>query len=172
MDNIIGSLLNRQYTLSELMNIDSGRAGRSSMCTVSLESVHHELKKEALLDKLRSFFLNRTSLNVYYVIFKLKVVSDTGNTHKVIIRLNPDFDLNEWGENPVKIFCDCKDFKFRSAYLLNKRNSLFLNDRIRTLLTGGALTDAPKHSTTLLCKHSYAAVNWVLQNYRSIMKNI
>ena len=75
--------------------------------------------------------------------------------------------------NLVEIYCDCADFKYRSAYILNQRGSLFLTDRIRNNL-GAALTETPKKGakTSFLCKHSYAVLTWLISNYTGIMRTI
>ena len=87
--------------------------------------------------------------------------------------MNPDFDLNKWEFNQVQIYCDCPDFKYRSAYLLNQRGSLFLTDRIKINL-GASLTDTPKKGskTSLLCKHAFASLQWLVMNYSNLMKTI
>lgn len=158
-------------TIGELMRIDSNRVEKASGCNVSLEKVYHELKKASLLDRFKAFFRAEGLVNAYYVIFKLNVTSSSGNTYTVLIRTNPDFDLNKWETNPCKIFCNCPDFKFRCAYLLNQRDGLLLNSQIKLEL-GQALTDKPKRTPSYLCKHSYAAVSWLIRNYSTIMKTI
>lgn len=171
--NILGSLIGSQYSIGELMDIDSGRQERAAACSVSLINTYHEIKKESVLDKFRSALLGKTLVNTYYVIFKFKVTSGSGKSYTVIIRTNPDFDLKDWENNKVQIYCDCPDFKYRSAYILNKRKSLFLNDKIKILL-GESLSDAPKSksSTSLLCKHSFASLQWLIKNYANIMRTI
>ena len=171
--SILSSIISSQYTMGELMNIDAERQERASGCSVSLVKTYHEIKKESLADKFRSFFLGQPILTTYYVIFKFKVTSGSGKSYDVIIRTNPDFDLNNWINNKVQIYCGCPDFKYRSAYLLGRRKSLFLNDKIKTLL-GESLTEAPKSKTktSLLCKHSFAALQWLINNYSTIMRTI
>ena len=172
--NILGRLLGKQYTLGELMNVDQGRAERSKDIRVSLVKVYHELEKESIIDKFKSMFTGKTGLLMYYLIFKFEATSGTsGNKHTVFIRLSPDFDLNQWQQNKVKVYCDCKDFQFRSAYMLKKNNTLFLTDRIKIAL-GQALTTAPKEKTktTTLCKHVVACVQYLIKNYGNIMKTI
>ena len=170
---LLSSLFNRPYTIGELMNIDASRQDRAGRCIVELEKTYHELKKETILDKFRSFFNGNSLINIYYVIFKLKVTSDTGTKHTVFIKLNPDFNLQNWSNNRIKIYCDCSDFKYRSAYKLQQHNSLFLNDKLKIQL-GSSITDSPKNKSkiTLLCKHSFAAVNWLISNYRALMMTI
>lgn len=166
-------LFTKKYTIGDLLNVDAIRNEKASLCNVKLVKVFHEVKKEDLLTRLREFFGNKSSVNAYYVIFKLKVTSDTGHAHTVFIRTNPDFNLNDWGSNKVQIYCDCPDFKFRSAYRLNQHGSLFLNNTT-TIALGAALTDTPKAKTvtSLLCKHCVAALNWIVSNYSSLMRSI
>jgi hypothetical protein len=163
----------RPFTIGELMNIDYGRQERSQTCTVELEGTYHQLQPETLADKLRSFFTGKTHLLGYFLILKLKVTSLGKEPKTVYIKLNPDFNLNRWESNRVKIYCNCPDFKYRSAYILNERKSLFLNDKTKTEL-GPSLTDSPKKGakTSFLCKHAYAALSWLVNNYPSIMRSV
>lgn len=155
------------------MNIDSGRQERAAGCTVKLNKTYHELKEESILDRFKARFLGRSTAKRYYVIFKFDVVSDKGSKHSVFIRVSPDFDLNKWKTNKVKIYCDCADFKFRSAYILAQHDSLFLTPNIQTEL-GPAVKDAPrgKHPTSLLCKHAFAALTYLVNNYSTLMNTI
>jgi len=161
----------RQITIGELMTIDSGRIEKASGCVVSLERTYHELKKATILDRFKAFFRSTGLVNAYYVIFKLSVVSASGHKYTVIVKVNPDFDLVHWQSNPCKIYCNCPDFKFRCAYTLGQRGGLFVNERIRIEL-GQAMTDKPKRQPSYLCKHSYAALEWLIDNYSNIMKTI
>lgn len=169
--SILKGIFNKQYTIGELMNIDSARQGRASVCQVKLIKTYHEVKRENLLDKFKSLFTGKSSVITYYVTFKFQVTSGSGHSYNVFIRTNPDFSLKNWASNTVKIYCECADFKYRSAYTLDKRNSLFKTPKIQSAL-GSALTDAPTRGTTLLCKHSYAALQWLMNNWSSIMKTI
>lgn len=172
MASILSSIFGRPYTIGELMSIDATRQQKAASCNVILDGTFHELKQEGLIDKFKSKFLNIPTINTYYLILQFKVISDTGNSHKVFIRLDPDFTLKNWSSNRVKIYCDCKDFKFRSAYTLEKRGSLFRTSKINMQL-GSSLTDAPKkHKTSLLCKHAFAALSWLMNNYSSIMQTV
>lgn len=163
----------RKYTIGDLLLVDSNRSEKASYSTVQLVKIYHELVQEDLLSKVRNFFGGKPSVMAYYVIFKLNVVSDTGHSHTVFIKTNPDFNLEDWSSNKVQVYCDCADFKYRSAYKLNQHDSLFLTDGIKVSL-GAALTDTPKAKTvtTPLCKHAVAALNWVVSNYSSLMKSI
>ena len=160
-------------TIGELMNIDPGRQFRAQMCSVSLQKVYHEVRNETLLEKIKAFFLGKSSIKAYYIIMKLSVLSDSGSNHTVLIRISPDFKTSRLMSNNVQIYCNCSDFKYRSAYILNNKKGLFLNDRIKINL-GSALTDKPKTKTqtTYLCKHAYAALQWLVSNYSSLIGTI
>lgn len=160
------------YTIGELMKIDQGRQDRSKACQVSLVDTFYSLKEETPLAKFRNLFAKNT-LKVFYITLKFRVNSDTGNSHFVFIQIDPDFSMTDWESNQVKIYCDCADFMYRSAYLLDKRDSIFINPRIKSHL-GAALTDAPKgkKGISLLCKHSFAALSWLRDNYQNIMRNL
>lgn len=160
-------------TIGELMNVDPGRQFRAQMCSVSLQTIYHELRNETLLEKIKAFFLGKSSIKAYYIIMKLSVLSDSGSNHSVLLRISPDFNVSRLMSNTVQVYCDCSDFKYRSAYILNKKNGLFINDRIKINL-GAALTEKPKSKTqtTYLCKHSYAAIQWLVSNYSNLIKTI
>lgn len=173
LGSFLNSLFGKQYTIGDLMKIDSGRQERAAGCKVKLVGTFHELKRENILSKFKSFFSGESTINVYYVIFKFEVTSESGSVYYVFIKINPDFDLTKWQDNQVQVYCGCADFKYRSSYILGKNGSLFLNNKIKSEL-GQALTEAPKGKTktTLLCKHSYAALEWLVGNYSNIMKTI
>lgn len=156
------------YTLGNLMTVDSGRQSKANLCTVELLKTYHEIEKENVPDTLKSKLGN--IINRHYIILSFKVMSDTGKEHLVYVKLNPDYS-NNWSGNEVEIYCDCADFKFRSAYILNQNKSLFTTNRIKIAL-GSAITDKPKTktATSLLCKHAYAVVKWLASNYRSVMQ--
>lgn len=155
------------------MAVDPTRSEKARVCSVELVRTFHEIKPESLLSRVRDFFNGKTHVYAYYLIFKLRVTSDTGNAHTVFIKTNPDFNMEDYTGNKIQIYCDCADFKYRSAYKLNQRDSLFLTDNVKVAL-GAALTDTPKSSTGLtpLCKHAVAALNWLVNNYSGIMRAI
>lgn len=169
----IGSLIfGSRYTIGELMKIDQGRQERSVNCSVSLVDTFVTIKEESLSQKFKSLF-SKNNIKVCYITLKLKVVSNTGNTHYVFIQIEPDFSAKSWATNNVRIYCDCNDFKYRSAFVLNKRGSLFSNERIKIAL-GQAMSDAPtgKGGTTTLCKHAHAALSWLMNNYENVMSTL
>jgi len=172
IQSLLQNLFGKPYTIGELMNIDQGRQSRASGCTVSLANSFFTMSEEGVLAKFKAFFSTNT-IKVVYLTLKFIVRSDTGHTHTVFIQLDPDFTKMSWAANHVRIYCDCADFKYRSAYLLDKRKSLFANDKIKIAL-GQAITDKPdgKRGTTLLCKHSFAALQYLMSNYGSIMATL
>lgn len=174
MASILGNLLTKSYTISELMAIDSGRQERASGCSVNLSEIYHEIQRESILEKFKKlFFRDRATMNVHYVIFKFNVSSDTGHNHTVLIKTQPDFLGTEGLNSRVQIFCTCKDFMFRSAWLLNQHKSLFRSDSTEAKL-GRAITEKPKSQTSksLLCKHAFAALSYLQNNYLYIMKTL
>lgn len=158
-------------TLGDIMSVDEGRQQRAGMCSVNLLKTFHTLSDTPIADQFKPYFSGKNKLNTYFVTFKFEVSSDTGNKHNVFIRLNPDFDLQYWEGNKVRIACDCNDFKFRCVYLLKDYDSLFTTDRLK-IFYAQALSEAPKRNSSVLCKHAFAAVNYLINNYQSIMRSI
>lgn len=158
-------------TLGDLLNIDSGRQNKAAGCTVELVKIYHELESEPIPDAIKAQYGGRNTLNIYYTIFKFTVTSDTGNKHTVFIKTAPDFEGSGWQDNPTQVYCDCPDFMYRSAYTLRGGAGLFENAKTKMAL-GQALTTPPKRTTSLLCKHAYAAIKWFVANYNNLMKTI
>ena len=173
---ILSNILNKlgrkdKFTIGELTSIDQARQTKAASCKVKLVRTFHVLKKESLLDKFRSAFLGKRNLLIYYLVFKFRVVSDTGKIHYVFIKADPDFSLTGWNHNRVQIYCDCADFQYRSAKTLKSRDSLFENIHLK-------IPDTPtkgvrRHVTpTLLCKHAFAALSWLKSNYKEVMRTV
>ena len=158
-------------TLGELMNIDAGRQNKAASCSVELVKIYHDIISETIPDSIKAQYGGKNTINVYYVVFKFLVTSDTGSKHTVIIKTSPDFDMMGWENNTAEIYCDCPDFMYRSAYTLKGSSALFLNDKTKMSL-GQALSTPPKRTTSLLCKHAYAALKWFVSNYPNLMKTI
>lgn len=167
--------MNNEWTIQDLMNnVEQGRQMRSQGCQINLENTYHELKQEGILERFKKFFTRRKDLmNVYYVIFQFNVISDTGHSYKVFIRTLADFNGSEFMKNKIQVYCGCQDFKYRSAWLLNRHDALFRTTKIDALL-GPALTDSPSGKTRIsgLCKHSMAAVNYFVSHYQQLMRSI
>jgi hypothetical protein len=148
------------WSIQDLLVTESKRAQKAGACKVEFVGKQYELKPETVSDKLRSL-LRRPLVNTYYVVFKFKVTSDTGHTHEVIIRTLPKSDTS----GPVQVWCDCKDFMYRSAYELQKHGALYRSVKTDTKL-GEAINTAPtRQSTSVLCKHSHAALQDLLSNF-------
>ena len=151
MANLIDRIFKPRYTISELLSIDQGRQARAASCRVSLVNTFYSIKEETMMDKIRSFLNKSPRRQVFYITFKFQVKSDTGNIHSVYIQ----------------------DFKYRSAYTLGQHNSLFLNGRTQSDLGDSWKTAGKgKAGQTLLCKHAFASLTWLLSNYAKIMRNI
>lgn len=173
MAGLLANLFTKRWTLSDLMNIDSSRQQKSSGCSTILQETYIEIKSEGIIDKFKRFFTrNKSVMNVMFVIFKFNVTSETGHNYNVYIRTQYDPGSNLFMKNVAQIYCGCADFKFKSAWELSQHASLFRSDRIETEL-GPAITNAPKKkSSTTLCKHSYAAVIYLINNYNTLMRNV
>jgi hypothetical protein len=160
-------------TLSDLLNsAEEGRRDKANSCSVKLVEVFHTLEDKPIADEFKSLFSNKSTLMTYFVTFKFEVTSvGSKKPHKVFIQVNPDFDLKYWEGNKAQIACDCEDFKFHSVYFAKQYDSLFETDRLKVTYST-ALTQPPKTATTIVCKHCIAALNYLVQNYQGIMKNI
>jgi hypothetical protein len=163
----------RRYTLNELMAVDQARQEKASRCSVRLLDTFYTLKDEDLLGRIKSILKGKKTRKAFYITYKLQVKSETKNIYNVFIQLDPDFDLSKGGENHVKVYCHCADFKYRSAYILGQRDSLFLNGKTKSDLGDAYKTAGQgKRGTTVLCKHAFAAISWLLQNYNNLMRTL
>lgn len=169
----------KTLTLNDLINIDPGRLDRSNYLLPQFDKVYHVVKKETLWERVRRFFLRKDNytINMYYLVFAYNVSSPNGAVHRVFIEIQPNSNRSSFFDNVAKVYCDCADFKYRFAWLLNKRGNLFKNKRIELEL-GIALQQEPTEKTKLrssgshICKHCYAAVNHLASNYDQIVANI
>lgn len=174
MAGILSGLFSEKYSIGDLMNIDKDRISKSSELSVKLTNVYHEIKQESIFEKFKKlFFRNKDVMNVYYVIFRFEVSSPSRNSYTVLVKTYPDFNLQNYLDNTVEVFCSCSDFTFRCAYGLNKHKNLYRSTQIDTML-GQALTQSPKvgYKTSTSCKHLYAALSYLSSNYQNIMKNL
>lgn len=172
MAGLLSNIFNKKWTLSDLMNVDASRQQRSSGCSVYLEETYAELIPEGILDKFKRFFTrNKTIMNTLWIILKFNVTSDTGHSYNVFIRLQYDPESILYMKNLAQVYCGCPDFKFKSAWELNQHFALFRSEKSELSL-GPAITNSPKRkSGTVLCKHSFAAVNYLVSNYSNIMSS-
>lgn len=164
----------RQYTLGELAGAtEQNRMQKAGSCGVQLVDTYHTIEKESIKDKFKNIFKfnGAKKVNTYYVTFNFLVTSDSGTQHHVYIKCLPDFQMHYGGNNPVQIFCDCSDFKFRSAYDLDSKGSLLKTGKTVAALTG-AIGQKPKTPGPIMCKHCIAALQWLLNNYNQIMRGL
>ena len=171
---ILGSLFKKRWSIKDLMDIDEARQTKAASCTVNHIETFHEIRKETLLGKFKKFFYrDRATISIYYVIFKFDVISDTGSKNTVYIKTQPDFNNTEFLNNKVQIYCSCKDFMYRSAWVLNQHESLYRSIETDSSL-GSSLTEVPKKTTktSILCKHAYAALRYLATYYSTLMRNL
>lgn len=175
MAGLFGSIFSPdQYTISDLMSLDEVRINKSSNLEVKLDKIFHRIQKESIWSKIKNFFSrNKSVINLYYIDIRYKVKSPSGSEYIVLIEMNPSFDPSKFFSNPVKVYCQCDDFKYRCAYNLNKRGNVLRGDKIDTRL-GQALTDAPKkgYKTSPACKHIYACLDHLQKNYKNILNSL
>lgn len=161
-------------SLSDFLNsAEQERQKKAKACSVNLVEIFHTLENKPIPDEFKSSFVGKSTLLTYYITFKFEVTSPGSKTpHKVFIQINPDFDLRYWEGNSCRISCDCEDFKYHTVYFINQYDSLFITDRLK-ILYSSSLTQPPKSSAaSLICKHGIAAIDYLVQNYQSIMKSI
>lgn len=174
MAGILASLFSeRQWTLADLMNVDYSRQRKSTGCQANLLETYVEVEPEGIVDKFKRFFTrNKSVMNIMFVIFKFEVISETGHSYTVFLRTQYDPEMRLVYKNIVQIYCECADFKFKSAWKLEQHSALFRSDSV-DLKLGPAITNAPKRpSPTVLCKHAFAAVNLFINNYGSFMSYV
>lgn len=171
---VFGSLFKKRWSIKDLMDIDETRQTKAAACIVTHTDTFHVIQKETILGKFKKFFTrDKATMNVYYVVFKFNVVSDSGSANTVYIQTQPDFNGTEFMNNKVQIYCSCKDFMYRSAWVLKQHESLYRSLETDQKL-GTALVDEPKATTktSILCKHAYAALRFLSTNYSTLMRNL
>jgi hypothetical protein len=170
---LLDNLFKSKYSIRDILNIDQNRINRSSELTVKLIAVYSRVQQETVWDNIKKFFnRNKSTMNVYYKILKYKVKSNSGSEYTVVIELQPSFDYNIFLTNPIKVYCNCYDFRYRSAYNLNKHNSLFLNNKVKTDLSKALLEPPRKVTTSPCCKHVYACLQDLYNNYDNVKNYI
>lgn len=154
-----------KFTLSDFINgQDQTRTQGGYGCSVVEQESIYEIVKEPVPEEMKKN-LTRTSavMNVLYVTKKFRVMSASGGTHTVVIRGQADPDGILGFGNKIQVFCDCPDFIYRSAYILNQANNLFRSTATDVTL-GPALGTAPKRAVTggaSVCKHCCAVFNYL-----------
>ena len=164
----------KTWTISDIYNTTQERQFKSAGCTVNYLGVSRSVKSTSILDKWKSlFFRNKSLMKEIEVIFSFQVISnESGKTYPVKIQLlyDPFGNLIEAGK--IKVYCGCPDFKFGCAYVLNNHEALFKSEKTDIDL-GPAITTAPKRKRDgILCKHSYAALRYLIQNYNQLMSYV
>lgn len=157
-------------SLSSLSGMtDNVRASGASNCRVELVKTYHEIQTIPIPTRYKNqFAFRKTTMNISYISWLFKVTSGTGSNHKVVIKMQYDPFGYLMSSGGAEVYCDCKDFMFRSAYFLNQRDSLFKNASSLSKL-GIAIGQAPKNLNPIICKHALAAIGYVMSNYSILM---
>lgn len=148
--------------VKHLLLIDKGRIKRSHNYLPVFTNIYYHVQKPSnFFSKLWGKIFGL----VVYKVLRFKV-----GDYSVFIEVSDKETKKSFLDSEVKLMCTCADFKYRSAYGLNKSGNLFRNKDINEHL-GVALTDAPTIDTTHICKHVYATINELNQNYTTYVKN-
>lgn len=147
--------------LAELIQIDKDRIKRS-------EDIKVELKWNKIVTYNQNLFkkfwriITRRNIVLVHNLYKFEVTNKSnGNVNILYLEIEPQKSLNKIMSSRVKVFCQCADFKFRSAYILNQEDNLFRSPKLDEHL-GIALTVPPtKIIPTPVCKHVYAMIDYV-----------
>jgi len=164
----------KPLTLEDLKDIDSGRIQRSK--DLRIKKVDQYLvtdKPDTLLGTIYRKFLEviaKKPFEVLSKVLKYEIVNTkNNNSHIVIIKVPMHVDEKKLMKQKVKIYCDCSDFMYRCAWVLNNHNNLFLNSRIKDALGIAISTQPMKVKPTVACKHAYAAIEDLIKNYRQYL---
>ena len=112
-------------------------------------------------------------MNILWVEFSFSVMSnESGKSYPIKIRLQYDPYQELIRKGKIQVYCGCPDFKFNSAYELNRHGALYRSEETDIKL-GPSITTAPKRQRKgALCKHSYAAVRYLMENYKTLMSYV
>lgn len=151
------ALFYKTFKVSDLLDIDEGRMDRSRDLICRLDNVYNILREDTFFEKLKNLFRSKKP-KMFYKVFKYHIISNSGQSYTVFIKVAPSFNIKNFMDNKIEVFCQCADFKYRVAYMLNQRDNLFRNPNIDAHL-GIALTTKPTQvETSHLCKHVYRAL--------------
>lgn len=154
-----------------MLNIDEGRIQRSSSILVKLEwSKMLATPRKGFWNKLWGIIKREPYILTNLLRFSVKN-TDSGSVYSIFLELEPKAKFSELINSKVKVFCSCNDFKFRSAYILNKENNLVLFDAIEKHL-GIAIKEKPRVvNPSKMCKHIFAVISWIKSNYNKLNLN-
>lgn len=155
--------------LSELLNIDKGRIERSSNLRVELVWTKMKLSPhKTLWSKLLGFIKRQP--HVVTNLLRFKVTNpESKSEYTVFIELDPKDTKDKFLRSTVKLYCSCNDFKYRSAYILNKSGNLVRSPNLDERLTKSALEQPPRlMEPSKMCKHIYAIVGYIQKNWNKL----
>lgn len=164
----------RSWAIEDIFNTTQERQFKSGGCSVSYEGVTRHLEKLPIIDRWKSlFFRNKSSMYTLWVTFSFKVTSnESGKVYPIKIRVQYDPYNELVYKGKIQIYCGCPDFKFGSAYELNQHDALYRSEETDLKLGPSITTSPKKRRGGILCKHSYAAVNYLIENYKTLMSYV
>lgn len=155
--------------VKDILDIDEGRLSRAKDIQVTLLKTYplYSEPSNKIIKWLRRLFQRPYIITYAYLFQTVNVKSSS--TYKVIIEIGPQNDYRRVLNSEAKIYCQCADFKFRSAWVLNHTDNLFLNKNIETELSV-ALDQKPTNmnNTTTSCKHIVAAFGYIKRNFKDL----
>jgi len=164
---------NRSLTLADLMKINSERVARSSDIKITKVSEYLVSKKPSFLGSLFKKFRDLFSKKPYEVLYKVLryevVNTKNSDKHVCIIKVPMHVDRQKLLKQKVEVYCDCADFMYRCAWVLNDHDNLFLNSSTKKNLGMAINTKPTKVSTSVACKHLYRCIEDLIDNYQDYL---
>jgi hypothetical protein len=103
-------------------------------------------------------------------VYKYLVVSNSGAEYIVLIETEHRFNIESFKDSKVRVFCGCSDFMYRAAFNLNKFDNLYINNSTKEYLGDALITKPTKVVTTPICKHTYACLFDLRDNFNKYNK--
>lgn len=185
--NIINKLIGSKTKLSLKELIKNTPRERVVKATTELGNptylgFTHEIHKENLFNKLNAWIksfiskiLGTKDTLVVYIVLHFSIKGSTGKVYNIKIKFpyRRNMDKENLFNIPARVYCECADFKYRSAYVLNRIGNIYTNPKIENNL-GIALTKAPKvtnpEQLEFVCKHTIKVVSRLNTNIRDYLK--
>jgi len=163
----------KSLTLADLMEINSERVIRSKEIKITKVEQFLVTKKPSFLGslfkKLKELF-EKKPYEVLYKVLRYEVINTlNGDKHVCIIKVPMHVDRQKLMSQKVEVYCDCADFMYRCAWVLNDHNNLFLNDATKKKLGIAISTKPMKVKTSVACKHLYKCIEDLVDNYQDYL---
>lgn len=154
--------------LEKLLDVDNGRLARSR--DIQVKFIWGKMlttPRKGFWSKLLGIIKNEPYIVTNLAKFKA-INKKSGNEYICYLELKPANSYTKLLKSEAKIFCSCNDFKYRSAYVLNKENNLFTAPAINEHL-GIAVSEKPRIVIpTPMCKHLVAVVDFLRNNLNKL----